>query len=565
MQRVPELVEHRVDLVERHQGRLAPDDVEVVDHHRPGALQARLLHEAVHPRPAPLGRPGVVVAQEQAQRRAVLVAHLEDPHLRVVAPQVGPLVEGDAVEARRRVEDALLQHGVQLEVRSHAAAVDVVAGPAHPLRVERPVPRLDRVPGELLQVRLLLAGIGHRGRHEPVQHLGDGPRRAGGLVGQDVLRVVLVAEQPRPLPAQGGHLPDEAGVPGAASGGGAVDPLAQGPVGQLRQGGLPGGQDQRDQISAVQAALRGLVGERLDRVRREPVELGDVLDHHRALVGVGEQVPLERGPEGREALVDVPEPALVPSVQRGARPGEVGEVALQQPPLLLVGRLDRLDALEQPPVEVDRVGVLGEPGRDGLLDLLHARSGVGRRLVEEHRRDAVEQRARPLQRLDGVLERRRLRVRGDLLDLREVLGHALLERRRVVLLPDLLERRQPVRQVAGTEEGVRGRGHGGRLLTWRWRLSQPRTEAPEPSPGRIGSRDRGARRNRFGSGSQAGLFFRSRKREPRGPREQMGYGVIGSPTDSGSVSLGSSPGTPAGSPKGFCWKQRSAWSRRLVA
>src|SRR5205807_7961745 len=28
-------------------------------------------------------------------------------------------------------------------------------------------------------------------------------------------------------------------------------------------------------------------------------------------------------------------------------------------------------------------------------------------------------------------------------------------------------------------------------------------------------------------------------------RRQMGYGVIGSPTDSGSVSLGSSPGTPA--------------------
>src|SRR6185503_14213484 len=29
------------------------------------------------------------------------------------------------------------------------------------------------------------------------------------------------------------------------------------------------------------------------------------------------------------------------------------------------------------------------------------------------------------------------------------------------------------------------------------------------------------------------------------PRAPMGYGVIGSPTDSGSVSLGSSPGTPA--------------------
>ncbi|CCH16494.1 hypothetical protein MILUP08_41408 [Micromonospora lupini str. Lupac 08] len=31
-------------------------------------------------------------------------------------------------------------------------------------------------------------------------------------------------------------------------------------------------------------------------------------------------------------------------------------------------------------------------------------------------------------------------------------------------------------------------------------------------------------------------------RRRKGP---MGYGVIGSPTDSGSVSLGSSPGTPA--------------------
>src|SRR4029078_9005072 len=31
---------------------------------------------------------------------------------------------------------------------------------------------------------------------------------------------------------------------------------------------------------------------------------------------------------------------------------------------------------------------------------------------------------------------------------------------------------------------------------------------------------------------------------PRGSKD-LGYGVIGSPTDSGSVSLGSSPGTPA--------------------
>ena len=39
----------------------------------------------------------------------------------------------------------------------------------------------------------------------------------------------------------------------------------------------------------------------------------------------------------------------------------------------------------------------------------------------------------------------------------------------------------------------------------------------------------------------------SRKR-PSGAATEMGYGVIGSPTDSGSVSLGSSPSTPARKP-----------------
>jgi hypothetical protein len=38
-----------------------------------------------------------------------------------------------------------------------------------------------------------------------------------------------------------------------------------------------------------------------------------------------------------------------------------------------------------------------------------------------------------------------------------------------------------------------------------------------------------------------------------GRREPMGYGVIGSPTDSGSVSLGSSPGTPAPVGAQFGW------------
>src|ERR1700734_3907482 len=55
---------------------------------------------------------------------------------------------------------------------------------------------------------------------------------------------------------------------------------------------------------------------------------------------------------------------------------------------------------------------------------------------------------------------------------------------------------------------------------------------------------------RVRSGAKDSIHYIGAVRNARGPRGArsalpLGYGVIGSPADSGSVSLGSSPGTPA--------------------
>src|SRR5262249_61722135 len=89
---------------------------------------------------------------------------------------------------------------------------------------------------------------------------------------------------------------------------------------------------------------------------------------------------------------------------------------------------------------------------------------------------------------------------------------------------------------------------------------------------------RGDRRRRRPSGwryssRSAKLLWRT---SPAG-LDPMGYGVIGSPTGSGPVSLGSSPGTPAACPE-YGWlpsstvvlgrlvtEQGCTWPRRLAA
>jgi hypothetical protein len=78
VQRVPELVEHRRDLVERQERRLAGGrlgHVEVVHDDRTRTAQVRLRHDGVHPCPAALGVARVEVEEEQAERGSVGVVH----------------------------------------------------------------------------------------------------------------------------------------------------------------------------------------------------------------------------------------------------------------------------------------------------------------------------------------------------------------------------------------------------------------------------------------------------------------------------------------------------------
>src|SRR3712207_9494758 len=86
VQRVAELVEQRVDLVEGQQGGLpvgATGDVEVVHDDWLGAQQPRLGDERAHPGPAALALAGIEVAEVEADRLPVRVVDLPDPDVGV--------------------------------------------------------------------------------------------------------------------------------------------------------------------------------------------------------------------------------------------------------------------------------------------------------------------------------------------------------------------------------------------------------------------------------------------------------------------------------------------------
>ena len=77
--------------------------------------------------------------------------------------------------------------------------------------------------------------------------------------------------------------------------------------------------------------------------------------------------------------------------------------------------------------------------------------------IEEHADDAVEQPPAALQRGDGVGEGRRVRVRGDRIDLGVVLGKAALERRQEMLRRDRANGGTSKGRVQGSKNGLSAR------------------------------------------------------------------------------------------------------------
>ncbi len=110
VQGVAELVERSVDLGRAEQRGLPvgrTGHVEADRDHGPVAQQAGLVDERGHPRTAALGVAGVEVGDEQADALVVVVVHLEDPDVRVVAGQVRSLGEPQAVELFGGVQHAV--------------------------------------------------------------------------------------------------------------------------------------------------------------------------------------------------------------------------------------------------------------------------------------------------------------------------------------------------------------------------------------------------------------------------------------------------------------------------
>lgn len=451
MQRVAELVEERADLVAAEQHRLPGrglGDVQVVDDHRLAVEQLALLDEFVHPGPAALGRAGEEVGQEEAQWPAVLLEDLEDPGVGVVADQVRALGEAQPVGQARRVEHAVVQHPVELVVRAQHRAVQVVLGLADPLAVVGEVVRAevgDAVGRRLLaQPGQLPLGVGHRGRHQPVQQRADGLDTAGRLVGHHVGGVARVAEERGPLRPQRGHPGGHRAVVGQAPvERGGQQLAAHRAVGQPGQGRLHGEVQQAEHVLAVVPARPAVLGGGGDLRLGQPGQLLSAVQHQGAGGVGGEQVPLEGGGSGGQLGVQLAQPLLVGRRQLRPGPHEAHVVALQQAQRLGVqvqrGALGvhGVEPREERAVQADGVGVRRQPRLELGLQLLQLRVGVRGALVVEHRQRPPQQHPGALQGDHRVLEARGLRIGGDPRDLGELLGHARFEGRPVVLGADL--------------------------------------------------------------------------------------------------------------------------------
>ena len=179
MQGVPELMEHGVDFVVRHQRGLARRrlrNIEMIADHGFRAGKSGLRHIGAGPGAAPLIGARVEVAEKETQRAAVRIEYFEHIHVRAITLQVLALFERDAIQLGRRVEHAVHQNAANLVIGPQLRAVEGEASPAHFLLVEGPIPRRNREAAlflvhDGLHRRRFFARVGHRCRGDLRQQL----------------------------------------------------------------------------------------------------------------------------------------------------------------------------------------------------------------------------------------------------------------------------------------------------------------------------------------------------------------------------------------------------------
>ena len=461
VQCMAELVKHRRHVSEREERGLACSrlcEVLRIRDHRFRAEESALADEAARPRAAGFVRPGEKVRVEKRQRFAVGIEHIEHAHVGLVDGDVVPLLECDAVELRGGEEDAVFQNVIQLEVRPYLPFVEVELGLPYLLRVELPVPRLEREAAflrvdELLHARRLAARFRGR-RRDQVGHQLDGVfRRLRHLVVEVVGRVRRITEKLCALRSELSKAGDDGFrvVVAAVIAAGdrcIVETLAEVAILQVGLRRLLGGVLQREQPLALQAARFGPFGGRGDIGVGQAVEEHFVVDDDGRSVRVGQNAIAELCCQLRLLLIESPQRGLVGLIELRAGADEVLVVALHQKLRLGVEAqraaavVKRFDPREKLRVEIDGVAVCGQLRRNGGLYLLQCWVRVRLRYAGEDTLHATEHIACALHRLDRVRECRGVGVVGDGLDLRQLARHPLLDSRLEIAVLDAIEGRR---------------------------------------------------------------------------------------------------------------------------
>ena len=309
--------------------------------------------------------------------------------------QVGhvlPLLEGQPVELVGGIEDAVIEHLVELEILLQLVAIDRKALLADLLGVEIPVGRSD------LEVRSLGRGEGadvgrfgallgsDRGR-QAREEIDRGLTGLRHLIVERVIGPVRLTEQRRFLRPQLSDLADDRpGVVGVALFGAVDACIEQRLAGRVAAQRIPrrllGRVLQRQQV-AVELARLGRFGRRSDLFVRQAGQRGLVGDVHGAGLGGGEQLLGEVGLKRAQPLVHRLELGLLGRRQLRARMHEQLVIDIEQ--LCLLGvevqlRLVILQVLhptEQLGVQIDEVVVRGEQRRGLGVGRLERVVGVG--------------------------------------------------------------------------------------------------------------------------------------------------------------------------------------------
>ena len=343
VQRVAELVEHRGDVGDADQRRLAGGRLGEVCHvedHRLGSNERALVDKCIHPRAAALVRAREVVGIEESERLAVGIEDFEHPHVGVVDRNVVALFEGEAVQPVRSVEDSVLPDAVQLEVLLHLAFVERVLRLAQLFRVVLPIPRRELESAflfvdQLLHGHRLLAGLGRRGEDHVGHQLDGDVRGLGHLIVEDVRGKGGKPEELRFLGAELGQAFDDGlrvvrpAVIAALRRGGEKF-LAQGAVLQEGQRRLLRRVLESEDVFAGQPAILGPLRCGGDVALAQAGQIGFVVDDDRRCIGIGEDFLTVLGGESRFFLIQRPKRRLVRIGELRAGADEVAVVALDE-------------------------------------------------------------------------------------------------------------------------------------------------------------------------------------------------------------------------------------------